>query len=99
MSKLNRRTLLASAMLDSRRSNQRKSGEPPIDAASRERIRRRYFPDVQLLNHEGKRVRLYTDLIKDKIVTINFMYADCEGICPTVTSNLAQVQRSLKSRV
>ena len=70
-----------------------------VDASSRERIRQRYFPDVTLITHEGKKVRFYEDLIKDKIVTLNFMYADCEGICPIVTSNLVKVQRALKGRV
>jgi protein SCO1/2 len=38
-------------------------------------------------------------LIKDKIVTINFMYADCEGICPGITANLVKVQHALGARV
>ncbi len=35
------------------------------------------FPDVVLKTHEGRNVRFYEDLIKDKIVMINFMYATC----------------------
>lgn len=62
-------------------------------AASRERLRERYFPNVELITHEGKKVRFYDDLIKDKIITLNFMYATCDGICPTITRNLAKVQQ------
>lgn len=65
----------------------------------RERIRQRYFPDLVLTTHEGKRVRFYDDLIKDKIVIINFMYAKCEGICPPVTANLVKVQKLLGDRL
>ena len=65
----------------------------------REKIRARYFPNVVLTSHEGKRVRFYDDLIKDKIVLINFMYAKCEGICPGITANLARVQKLLGNRV
>jgi protein SCO1 len=65
----------------------------------RERIRQRYFPNVQLQTQDGKTVRFYDDLIKDKIVTINFFYAKCEGICPTVTANLAKAQKILGDRV
>src|SRR5215831_3096467 len=65
----------------------------------RELIRARYFPNVALTTHEGKKVRFYDDLIKDKIVTINFMYADCEGVCPGITANLVNVQRALGERV
>lgn len=65
----------------------------------REAIRARYFPDVVLHTHEGKKVRLYRDLIKDKIVMINFMYARCDGVCPGITANLVKVQRLLGDRV
>ena len=65
----------------------------------REKIRARYFPNVVLTSHEGKKVRFYDDLIKDKIVMINFMYAKCEGICPGITANLARVQKLLGNRV
>lgn len=65
----------------------------------REIIRKRYFPDVTLRTHEGKAVRFYDDLIRDKIVTINFMYTRCEGVCIPVTANLAKVQKLLGARV
>ena len=68
-------------------------------SSPRERIRRRYFPNVELQTQGGKTVRFYDDLIKGKIVTINFFYAKCEGICPTVTANLARVQRIFGERV
>lgn len=68
-------------------------------ADARERIHRQYFPDVTLLTQDNRKVRLYEDLVKDKIVTINFFYAHCEGICPLVTSNLVKVQRLLGDRV
>jgi protein SCO1/2 len=70
----------------------------PVTGA-REKIRARYFPNVTVVTHEGRKVRFYDDLIKDKIVTINFMYADCEGICPGITANLAKVQKALGGRV
>ena len=65
----------------------------------REVIRDRYFPNVVLRTHQNKKVRFYDDLIKDKIVTINFMYAQCEGFCPAITSNLVKVQKLLGRRV
>jgi protein SCO1/2 len=69
------------------------------DITSRDRIREKHFPNVQLVTHEGKKVRFYDDLIKDKVVVINFMYAKCEGICPGITTNLVRVQRMLGERV
>src|SRR5262249_55969435 len=67
--------------------------------AAREKIRRRYFPDVILTTHEGKKVRFYEDLIKDKTVSITMMYAKCEGVCPGITANLVKVQRLLGDQV
>ena len=69
------------------------------DIPSRERIRQRYFPNLVLTTHDGEKVRFYDDLVKDKIVIFNFMYAKCEGICMPVTMNLVKVQKLLGDRV
>src|SRR5262245_26265203 len=67
---------------------------------SREAMRRRHFPDVVLITHEGKQVRFYEDLIKGKIVAINFMYTRCaDGLCPITTHNLVLAQRIIEERV
>ena len=68
-------------------------------AADRERIQRKHFPDIPLLTQDNQKVRFYADMVKDKIVTINFFYANCEGICPIVTANLVKVQKILADRV
>ena len=65
----------------------------------RERLAERSFPNVTLTTHEGKKVRFYDDLIKDKIILINFMYVKCDGICPGTTANLVNVQKMLGDRV
>jgi len=72
-------------------------GETQADA--RERIRSRYFPDITLRTQDNRPVRFYQDLIKDKIVTINFFYARCEGVCPIITANLVKVQKLLGDRM
>src|SRR4051812_48866803 len=59
-----------------------------------------YFPDVNLRPQDGKEVRFYDDLIKGKIVVINFMYTRCDGkLCGQGTKNLVQVQKALGDRV
>lgn len=65
----------------------------------RQRIQRRNLPNVELTSHDGRRVRFYDDLVKDKKVLVHFMYAECEGICVPVTANLVRVQRMLGDRV
>ncbi|MBA2964800.1 MULTISPECIES: SCO family protein [Ramlibacter] len=70
--------------------------QPP--AAPQTRGSRR-FPDVELTTHEGKRVRFYTDLVKDRVVFVNMMYAQCSDRCPPMTYNLRRVQDMLGARV
>jgi protein SCO1/2 len=65
----------------------------------RQRLAERSFPNVTLTTHEGKKAKFYDDLLKDKIVIINFMYVKCEGICPGATANLVKVQKLLGKRV
>jgi len=67
--------------------------------SSRELLAERNFPNVVLTTHEGKKVKFYDDLIKNKIVVFNFMYAKCEGVCPGVTMNMARVKKLLGPRV
>lgn len=54
-----------------------------------------YFPNFIVTTHEGKKVKFYDDLIKDKIVIINFIYTSCADTCPLQTARLAEVQRLL----
>jgi len=58
-----------------------------------------YYTNALLRTHENKAVRFYDDLIRGRIVVINFMYTRCQGACPLATSNLLKVQKALKDRV
>jgi protein SCO1 len=71
----------------------------PAQIAARKRIQEQHLPNLPLINHEGKRVRFYDDLVKDKVVTLNFFFANCDEICPLVTANLAKVQKLLGDQV
>jgi protein SCO1/2 len=67
--------------------------------SSRELLAERSFPNVVLTTHEGKKVKFYDDLIKNKIVVFNFMYANCEGVCPGITMNMGRVKKLLGARI
>lgn len=58
-----------------------------------------YFPNVPLVTAEGKAVKLYDDLIRDKQVVFSFIYTSCTKQCGPMTANLARVQRLLGDRV
>lgn len=63
--------------------------------------RRKRFVNPLLITHENRQVRFYDDLLRDKTVLINFIFANCrnEGLCPMMTYNLRQVQQMLGDRV
>ena len=54
-----------------------------------------YFANLPVVTHEGKALRFYDDLIKDKIVVISFIYTSCTDICPLTTARMAQVEEKL----
>jgi len=53
------------------------------------------FPNVVLQTQGGDTVRVYDDLIKGRVVTINFFFTTCTTICPRTTANLVKVQEAL----
>ena len=57
------------------------------------------FPNVELRTQDGTRVRFYEDLIKGKVVLINFFFTSCTSICPRTTENLVKVQETLGERL
>ena len=52
-------------------------------------------PDVLLVNQEGEPVHFYKDLVKDKVVAINFIFTTCKGICPALGATYAQLRKVL----
>ena len=59
----------------------------------------KYFGDVPLVNQDGKEMRLYSDLIKDKVVVIDVMFTSCTGVCPVMSSTFAKIQNRLGDRL
>jgi len=58
-----------------------------------------YFPNVPLQTHDGRTVRFFDDLVKDKVVVVNFIYTSCADACPLETAKLAEVQELLGERL
>jgi protein SCO1 len=73
-----------------------KADSSPVAAANRWGAN--YFPNVPLTTQDGKTVRLYDDLIKGKSVAINFIFTDCNEVCPLETANLVQAYKLLGER-
>lgn len=59
----------------------------------------KYFTDTVLIDQDGKRMRFYTDLMKDKTVIIDTFFATCQGSCLPLNRNLEQIQKALGDRL
>ena len=58
-----------------------------------------YFPDVNLVTQDGRRVRFYSDLLRGKVVLINFIFTRCKELCPRTTTNMRRVQELLGNEI
>lgn len=76
------------------------SAAAPATAAGDERgWHGNWFPNVVLTTQDGKKVRFYDDVLKGKIVSLNFIYTNCGDVCPLDTAQLRQVHALLGDRV
>jgi protein SCO1 len=71
------------------------TGVPQSAEAQDRRWGEGYFPNLPVVTQDGKTLRFYEDLLKGKIVVINFIYTSCQDICPIATARLAQVEEKL----
>lgn len=68
------------------------------EAPSHDEASRAYFTDLPLIDQHGNVLRFYTDVLKDRVVLINFVYTTCEDACPLITYKLVQVKKALGER-
>lgn len=54
--------------------------------------------DTPLLDQLGRRTRLRSDAIGDRIVVVDFVYTTCTTVCPVLSAVMAQVQDKLAAR-
>jgi protein SCO1/2 len=53
------------------------------------------FPDIQLIDHRGRDLKFYTDLVEDRCVCIVYFYTRCVGSCPITTQVVKKLQKDL----
>ena len=71
-------------------------GARPLSYAARQGM----LPNVPLVTHTGEEVRFYDDLVRDRIILLNFFVVGCtEGRCPDANANLRKVQDMLGERM
>jgi protein SCO1/2 len=56
------------------------------------------IPDVTLVNQQGEPVKLYSDLMGNGVVVVNFIFTTCTTICPPMGAVFGQLQKLLHDR-
>jgi protein SCO1/2 len=59
----------------------------------------KYFSDVELIDQDGRKLRFYTDVLKNKVVAINTLFTTCTSICPPMNRNFEKMQEALGDRL
>lgn len=51
------------------------------------------IPDVKVTTQDGRTVSFYSDLIKDKVVAVNFIFTSCTTVCPPMGALFGNLQK------
>jgi len=68
------------------------------DAAAEEKART-FFTDLEVIDQNGKSLRFYSDVLKDRVVLISFIFTNCEFACPMMAQRLKQTRSLLVDSV
>ena len=79
----------------SARSQPQTQGNPPSGTSPAQA----YFTDIELISQDNQTVRLYSDLLKGRVVVINSFYATEHDGCTSMFLNLGKLQTALGDRV
>ncbi len=56
------------------------------------------IPDTVLTDQDGREVRFFSDLVRNRLVAINFIFTTCTTICPPMGANYARLQKLTDDR-
>ncbi len=76
------------------RSAVKPSAEGGVESMSGMRI-----PDLVVIDQDGRERRFYSDLVKGRVVAVNFIFTTCTTICPPLGATFARLQQLLGDRV
>lgn len=75
------------------------STKTDAERAASEQKARDYFSNIEVIDQDGQRLKFYDDVLKDKVVAINFIFTNCQGACPLMTRHLTLVRDLLGPEV
>lgn len=59
----------------------------------------RYFGDVELTDQHGKTHRLYSDLMRGRVLLVNSFFSTCKGVCPIMAQKIKEIRKTFSDRV
>jgi cytochrome oxidase Cu insertion factor (SCO1/SenC/PrrC family) len=65
---------------------------PIVARPAEEERARQYFTDLPVVTQDGRELRFYSDVLKDRVVLIGLFYTQCKEACPLTTARIAEVQ-------
>ena len=72
----------------------------PVTPSSAEEARARaYFTDLPVQDQDGRSLRFYSDVLKGRLVLINFVFTNCDSACPLATQKMKSVAEQLGGRL
>ena len=74
------------------------TSEPKATGESTSSFSSMNIPDAQVLDQNGKELKFYSDLVKNKTVAINFIFTTCTAICPSLAATFRRVQQDAAAR-
>ncbi len=72
--------------------------EAAPEAAPEEKPLQLAVPDVPLVDQDGHPVRFHTDLVKGKVVAVNFIFTTCTTVCPPMGATFGKLREQLGER-
>lgn len=67
----------------------------PADTGGAPQAKPVKLSDTALVDQNGRAVRLLSDVLRDRIVVVNFIYTNCTDVCPMVSHTFSQLQDEL----
>ena len=68
------------------------------DAAAEEKARN-FFTDLPVIDQNGNNLRFYSDVLKGRVVLVNFIFTNCDFACPMLVQRLNKTRSLLVDSV
>ena len=68
---------------------------PTMTSGGGTRDAQTWFTDTVLKDQNGRALRFYSDVLKDKVVMLNVIFTHCTDACPLITRKLRDVREAM----